>query len=242
MKKMAADALRNSWSTVLIGALVVLVLAFVAIMIVVGTVIPPLVVFAILYVLLAVGLARWPEKRWLFIAAAILALVAILANLPFILEDLAHPETIATFFLPFMSIVAGIVAIVAGILGWMRRSSNASPYVVGGAIALVAIALLGSLVATLSVSDDARAEGDVVVVAEGIEYPERVTLPSGVRGIFLENKDVVRHTFVVEGQDVKKELPGSTNRRLEVGLPPGQYEFKCDVPGHERMEGTLEIQ
>ena len=56
-----------------------------------------------------------------------------------------------------------------------------------------------------------------------------------------QNKDVVRHTFVIEGQDVKQEMPGSTNRRLEINLPAGRYEFKCDVPGHERMEGILEV-
>ena len=238
---MAIEAQQFSWTRVLIGALVALVVTFVAIMIVVGAVIPPLVVFSILSAALAFALLRWPEKRWLFIVSAVLAVIVIVANLPFIIEDLAHPETIATFFLPFTSLVAAVVAIVAAIMGWMARSSEPSRYVVGGAAALVAIALVGSLVATLSLEDDAQAEGDVVVNAEDIEYPENISLPAGVSGIFVENKDVVRHTFVIEGQDVKKEIPGSTNRRIEINLPPGQYEFKCDVPGHERMEGILEV-
>jgi plastocyanin len=238
---MAADAVRSTWPNVLIGALAALVVTFIAIMAVVGAVIPPLVVFSIVFALLAVGVVRWPGKRWLLIVAAVLVLLAILSNLPFIIEDLTHPETIATFFLPFASVVAGIVAIIAAILAWMRKSSSSSIYVVGGAVAIVVVALVVSLVATLSVSDDARAEGDVVVTAEDIEYPEKITVPAGTKGLYIENKDVVRHTFVIEGQDVKKELPGSTNKRLEIDLPRGEYEFKCDVPGHERMEGVLEV-
>ena len=71
---MAVDAVRSTWPNVLIGAMAALVVSFIAIMIVVGAVIPPLVVFAILFALLAVGVARWPEKRWIFIVAAVLAL------------------------------------------------------------------------------------------------------------------------------------------------------------------------
>ncbi len=38
------------------------------------------------------------------------------------------------------------------------------------------------------------------------------------------------------------ELPGSTDRRLEVMAPAGTYEFICAVVGHESMKGTLTIE
>ena len=48
--------------------------------------------------------------------------------------------------------------------------------------------------------------------------------------------------FVIVDQDVKLELPADRDRRLEVELTAGTYEFLCDVPGHERMNGTIEVR
>jgi len=77
------------------------------------------------------------------------------------------------------------------------------------------------------------------VVARDVEYPGTITVNAGEVSFFVQNKDRFRHTFVIEGQDVKTELPGSTARRVTATLAPGTYTFKCDVPGHETMKGTL---
>ena len=105
--------------------------------------------------------------------------------------------------------------------------------------AALVVATLGLSFAT---SSDTAEAGDVTVVAEGAEFPETLEIAAGGAGIFLENKDLLRHTFVIEDQDVKVEMPGGKTRRVEVDLPAGEYRFICDVPGHERMEGTLTVR
>ena len=67
-----------------------------------------------------------------------------------------------------------------------------------------------SAVATLGVEDDAQQAGDIVIVAEDVEYPERVTASAGAIALFLDNDDVIRHTFVIDEADVQQELPGAT--------------------------------
>jgi azurin len=53
----------------------------------------------------------------------------------------------------------------------------------------------------------------------------------------------VRHTFVIDGQGAKRELPGNATRRVEVPLAAGTYPYFCDVPGHEEiMKGTLTVR
>jgi plastocyanin len=123
----------------------------------------------------------------------------------------------------------------------MRASDSPARPLVGGATVLGIALVVVSLVATVMVEDDERQEGDVLVVAENTEYPGNVTASAGAIGFFIENKDRVRHTFVIDEEDVKEEVPASTDRRLEVTLEPGTYEFYCDVPGHEDMKGTLEV-
>jgi plastocyanin len=221
------------------AALLLAALALTAVMIVNEQVIPPLAAFALILTALAGATLRWRGKRWLHIVAATFAAVILAGTFPVAAEDLAHPETFLSFFPTLLGVVALAVAVLAAIQVARRRSETLS--VIAGACgaAVLAAGVALSLVATLGTENDAQAAGDVVIVAEDIEYPERVALTAGERGIFIENKDRVRHTFVIDGQAVKLELPGSTNRRLEVDLAAGEYRFHCTVAGHERMEGTL---
>ena len=234
--------MRRGWVEVLTGALITLVVVFVAIMVINGVVIPPLVVFAVVFAVLAWAVQRWRDKRWLFILTAVLAVVALLANLPFVIEDLAHPETFATFVPTVVAIVASLVATGAAVAAAMRVGPGAARPVGLGAVSIVALAMITSAVATASAGDDERVEGDVIVLAEDVEFPERLEASAGRVGFFIENHDRIRHTFVIVDQDVKLELPADRDRRLEVELTAGTYEFLCDVPGHERMNGTIEVR
>ena len=83
---------------------------------------------------------------------------------------------------------------------------------------------------------------DVELFAEGIEYPEVLDASAGLIGFHVTNRDPVRHTFVIDGTNVKLEVPASKGRRVEVELAAGEYRFRCDVAGHERMEGVLTVR
>ncbi len=232
----------SPWLRTLVGTQVVLALALAAIVVANGVIIPPLVAFAVMSAGIAGALLRWRTRRRLVQLATILSSVIFASSVPFFVEDLAHPETFFSFFPASLASVTATVGVVAGLMGATGRAPGAPRAVAGAGAALVTIALAVSLVATLRVEGDARAAGDMVVVSEGYEFrPGTVSVSAGRVGIYIENEDLVRHTFVIEGRDAKQELPGLTGRRLELDLPAGTYRFYCDVPGHANMEGTLTV-
>ncbi len=236
------EASSTPWLRTLAATQLVLALTLVAIVAVNGVFIPPLVVFAILAAAMCGVLLRWGTRRWVYVLAAVFSGVFLASSVPFFVEDLAHPETFFSFFLACLAGIAAAVSIVGGLMAATVRAPRAPRAVAGAGAALAAVALAVSLVATLNVEADARAAGDIIVVAEDYEFaPGALSLPAGRVGIYIENEDLVRHTFVVEGTDAKQELPGSTGRRLELDLPPGEYRFYCDVPGHENMDGRLTV-
>jgi len=230
------------WRQVMTYGLVALLTSVVATMWIIGEVIPPLVIMGAVIGVLSAVAGKWGYKWPVAFVTAVLALAFVGLNLPFVMEDLGHPETFFSFFpTVVMLVLAGVVA-VAGVANGMRLSTAA---IVPG-IATLGVAVAGagilSLVATAGVDSDARQAGDVVVTAQSTEFPEVLEASAGTTWFYIDNKDRVRHTFVIEGQDYKVELPGSTARRLEVSLPAGTYRFYCDVPGHDvLMEGELKV-
>ncbi len=100
---------------------------------------------------------------------------------------------------------------------------------------------------------DERRPGDVVLVAEDADYfPEgedlnrkedaRITVERD-GAVFVDNKDLYRHTFTVESLGIDEEVPAGVDRRVVIDAEPGRYEFICDVEGHEEdMKGTLTVR
>ncbi|HRC61906.1 MAG TPA: cupredoxin domain-containing protein [Dehalococcoidia bacterium] len=230
------------WIRLLAGALAVVVLSFIVSQIASGEVIPPLLIQAVIFTALAYAVWRWQRRRWVLIVAIVLTVLGLAGGIPFMVEDLAHPES-AWVFVPSSVVIIGLlVAIVSGGAALFRRSEAIARPLAIGAGALAVVLVVVGVVATLGVSDDARADGDTVIVAKKASYPSTVTVRAGDVGLYIENKDLIRHTFVIETADVKVELPGSASRHLAVALKPGAYDFRCDVPGHDSMKGTLEVK
>ncbi|MPZ98210.1 MAG: hypothetical protein GEU80_02550 [Dehalococcoidia bacterium] len=225
----------------LIGALVVLAVIFIVIMVVNEAIIPPLIVFALVFAGLAYAVARWGKKRWVLIVATVLAALALISNVPFIVEDLTHPETAFSFIPTVISVLAAVVAVIAGLGAIFGFAPSLARPLGGAAVAAALVVVVVSGFATAGVDDAEAQPDDVTVLAEGVEYPETLAAPAGTVGFFLDNQDLIRHTFVIEGHDVKEELPGSSTKRVEVTLEPGEYTYICDVAGHERMEGVLTV-
>lgn len=218
------------------GGLVVLAATALLIMAMVGEVIPPIVVFVLLLVGTAVGLHRMRSRavRW---AAVVLPLLLILVNLPVAIPDLSHPESPGGF-VPTSAVFA-----IALTTAWLALRFACGARVAGRAAWSVAagVVVLGtaaSMAAAAAVEDDTAEAGDVVVTAADVTYPELIEVDVGA-AVVVDNEDLFRHTFVVEGTDVAVEVEGATVRRITIDLAPGTYSYVCDVPGHERMRGAL---
>lgn len=229
-------------TTVLIAGLAVMVVCFVAIMVVSEVVIPPLVILAVVFAALAAAVYRWPAKRWLLWVAGGITVVALLGNFPFILEDGAHPESFWNFVPTILSAVAAVVVIAAAAALLLRSKPTAARVigVAGAAAGLLVIAV--STFATLAEGSDDASANDIRVEVSGNDFPENVTAPPGDVVFFVENKDRIRHTFSIEGQDVDVELPGGKSKRVTVNLTAGTYRLYCDVAGHEDMETILQVR
>jgi plastocyanin len=229
---------RTQWARVAAGSFGVMVAGLASMLVIALVIIPPVLLFGVIFAALAYAVWRWHARRWVLALAAVLALLAVIGNLD---EDLAHPETVAGFAPNVVILLAALlgagaaVAALAGVNTALRRPT------VGVVAALAVVLVAVSAVATLGLDDDEPRAGDIVVVAKDVEYPARLTASAGAIAFYVDNQDPIRHTFVIEDQDVEQELPGSTARRVAVTLAAGSYRFYCDVPGHDDMEGTLEV-
>lgn len=75
--------------------------------------------------------------------------------------------------------------------------------------------------------------------------PRRIVIPANtdVR-LILENKGEAPHSFDLKDQKILVAVEPHTTAEVVVNLPPGNYKFICDVPGHKQvgMNGALVAQ
>lgn len=75
-----------------------------------------------------------------------------------------------------------------------------------------------------------------------------LTTSAGPVTITLTNDSPVPHNIAVRGGSVDTEpsetIQGGATADLSVDLPAGEYEYYCEVPGHEQagMVGTLTVE
>lgn len=201
-------------------------------------VIPPLLALGVLYIALGVVVAR-RHARWPHVTAIVLALIHLVGSAPFMAANLAHPESPGSFVMEALIAVA-ILVVLVGAAGGLRgaRPRSRRPLALGAA-AVAAVAVVVSLVAAGGVETDRRQPGDVVIESVRSQFPERVEIPAGGAGVWIDNQDPIHHTLVIEGTNVRAVIPASSAVRSDVALEPGTYQFFCDVPGHEGMQGEL---
>ena len=244
----------SRWRALLRTALVVLIAVAVFVHAYVQAPIPPLIVFVVLFgvVLYLLGREGRAQKVGV-VLGGVGALLFLLGNLPFVLEDLSHPDSLLGFISSGAAIVGaalGFVAMLGVVLRW--GSAPVRPLLAAGAAAVLAVIGVG-IVATLGVDDDERQDADVVLVAEDADYvlegenPERedqaeLTVEQG-GAVFVDNNDLYRHTFVIEALGVDEEVQAGIGRRVVIDAAPGRYEFVCDVEGHEDdRKGRLTVR
>lgn len=244
---------RARWRGLQRFALIVLIAVCVLIHAYAQIVIPPLVVFGVLFAVSLFLLGRDGKARTTgVVMCGVLSVLFVLGNLPFVIADIAHPES----FLPFVTTAAGVIGAVLGfvgmlgaLLGWPAPAVRS--LTIAGVAAIV-LAAIGGLVAMLGVEDDEAQAGDTVLVAKDVDFePEgqdversedvAIEVASG-GGVLVQNEDLFRHTFAIDELDLEVELPAGAHRRVEIDAPAGEYVFYCSVEGHEEdMRGTLTV-
>ncbi|MDX1467175.1 MAG: cupredoxin domain-containing protein [Halomonas sp.] len=209
--------------------------------IVIGGIEPFVLIFAVVPILAWVA-TRWKPNRITYTIFGVVGILVILLNLPFVVEDLAHPESAFGFNITTWALLTALTMILVAVRAWRSLGDAAADRILWGVGALFLIGLVVSVVAALGLEDDERVAGDLEVVAEEVEFvPETLTASAGDIGVFIDNRDPGRHTFTIEELGIDQELPANTARRVSFDAPAGTYEYICTVPGHEDMKGTLTV-
>jgi len=191
--------------------------------------------------LIAWGLTVWKPGRATYTIFGAVGLLVVVFNIPFLAEDLAHPESAFGFNTSASPLLTSLLMILVGVAAWRSFSERLAFRSFTVAAGVFVIGLGVSIVAALGLEDDVSESGDVSLVAKEAEWETDTLSLSSPGGVFVENNDPVRHTFTVDTLGIEVELPANTARRVEIDAPAGTYEFICSVPGHESMKGTITI-
>jgi plastocyanin len=208
---------------------------------IVGEVIPPLIVFALLY-----GVGVWLTRRGGRAGTIMLTILSILflaSNAPFIIPALAVPASTVDFVMSGVLVVLALSNLVAAIASLRRNRTTARVGLVGRAtIALILLVVAVAVVGRVTYDSPPAQTGDIQIAAQDFEFSTNVIEADGGEvSVFIDNKDSALHTFTVEELDVDVAVPGGSTARVTFDASAGSYEFIC-VPHESDMKGTLEVQ
>lgn len=237
----SATTTTTSWMRLARGTAITMVVWAVLVHVTARVLIPPVVVVGLIFLAFAPFLRG--GRRRLGLAYAIVASLAVLGNLPGIVDELTHLDSAPAFILTLLSFLTALIAVVAGLGAFFRWSAAPIRAVAIGAAAVFVLGTGASVVVSVNTETDIALATDVQVVAEKVEFgPDQVRVDSGAAGVWVDNKDGIRHTFTIDELGVDLEIPALKARRIDLAAAPGTYEFVCTVPGHEGMTGTLVVE
>ena len=223
------------WSAIASVVVVALINVFAGI-------IPPLIVFALIWIGGVIWLRKSSKGPAILLLVAFVAFLALSA--PFIVPTLSAPASAGDFILNLASALAalvGIVAAIAVIRGLVGSSGAARKLAVAG-IVLFVVGTAASVFVTVTYEDAVAQAGDLEVVTRDIEFTdESLEVEAGEVSILVDNKDATLHTFTIDELEVDLDIPASKTARITFQAEPGTYDFYC-APHAGDMEGKLVVR
>lgn len=229
-----------TWMAMARAGAIVMVIFAIALQATARTIIPPVAVIGVVFLAFIPFLKN--ERRWVGLAAAVFAVTAYAGNFPIILDDLQNPESAPSFILQLLSTVGAFLVTVGGVAAFFGPPARwVRPLALAAAGVFIA-GTVGSVALAVNTDSATRLPDDVQVTAQQLMWaPDDVVINTGNSGIWIENKDGIRHTFTIPELDIDVEIPALKAQRVDIDAPPGSYLIICTVPGHESMTGTLTI-
>ncbi len=212
-------------------------LVFIAI---IGEIIPPLVIFAVLYGV-AVLLVRRGGRPGL-IMTGVLSLLLLASNAPFIVPALSVLASTVDFVMTGLIVVLAVTNLVSAIAALRASSTGARAGLAGrAALAMMLLVVAVAVVGRLTYDSPPAQGGDVELTTQDIEFSaEVIEAEGGEVSVFVDNKDSTLHTFTVEDLDVDLQVPGGSTARVTFEASAGSYQFICR-PHPDLMKGILEV-
>ena len=206
---------------------------------------------------LTVGILIYLWHPWGLVVGVLTGLVGILFSIDSLGANLSSPDSFFDFAYRPVIWAGGTVLVLGGSLAGLvqyfrhRTSTTGPASVVRAAQGLIGVVIFVSLFSAVltmvgidRVSADDRV-GAMTVTISGWDFStDALTVDhGGPAKIVFENHDANVHTFTVDGLglDVKLGPLGDTLVVLDAP-PPGSYAFRCRIPGHDKMRGTLTVE
>lgn len=229
----------HPWVLVLGGTVAAVAVVDLLFFAVIREVIPPI---AVGIVLTALGLTLLRSRpRAGVVVLGLTSAVVLAGGIGFAVPHLGHPESGVDWAHAVIGSGGRLLAIAAAVAAWRGGSERAARRT--GAVALGALGLVAvvALVATVVTTGDEAEPGDIAVVVERAKFPDDLAVDAGAV-LHIDNRDLVRHTFTVEGTGIDVDLPARQGARVLVDVDPGTYELVCEIPGHDAMTGTVTVR
>lgn len=227
------------WLTLARGAAITIFAWMVLLTILARNIIPPVLVLGLIAGVFTLFLKG--RRRRTGLGFAIFSVLLLLGDARGVLDELSNLDSTPAFTLTLLVVIGAGLGIVSGLGAFFGWSATPVRNLVWGAATLMVV--LGATSAVIGARADSAelTVADTPVTIERLVYePETVTVDRG-DGIWVDNRDGIRHTFTVEGLDLDLEIPALKARRIDVEGPAGTYQVICTVPGHENMMATLVI-
>ncbi|MDJ0961394.1 MAG: cupredoxin domain-containing protein [Acidimicrobiia bacterium] len=236
----ASDRITENWLKLARGAAIAMVVWAIVTHITARVIIPPVLVIGLIFAAFIPFLRD--GRRRVALGLAVFSFLALAGNVPALVDELTHLSSAPAFILTLLSLLGAVTAIVGGIGAFRSRSEPPTRRVVSVAAAVFVVLAATSIGVAANTDSDVAQAGDVEILAEKVKFnPEDITVSVG-GGIWIDNKDGIRHTFTIEGEGVDLEIPALKAKRLDLDLAAGTYDVICGVPGHENMTGTLVVE
>lgn len=168
---------------------------------------------------------------------------------------LTTPAAFFDFFGTLILLLGMLILAGASIVGLLQhRSGNprteatsterTAILAVGGVLAVLAVV---SIVLTVANMGDVSAEerqGAIEVQMKKTEFePHEIRASAGQVRVVVKNFDPFLHTFTLDDANVDVRVTPRQEKVIDLGnLSAGSYVFRCEVPGHEDMVGTLVVR
>jgi plastocyanin len=223
--------------------------------------VPLSVTFIAIFGFLGAVSAWWAAARsragfWL--VAAVVGVLAVLLNAPFIPVALANPADTNSFIVTIVVVAAGAAIAVGGFAAFLdvrRGKPTWSRTGRSGLVTAAVVAALAGASATSVLAGSSAGGGRVssaptvpgLITAENTKFTaSTLSVKSGdVIGYFVINKDRAGHSFDIDSLGIHVPLaPNSTTAVTVRPTGSGSIEFYCSVPGHRDagMAGTISVE
>jgi plastocyanin len=216
-------------------------IVIVAIINVLAGIIPPLILFAVVWLIGVIWLGRSTKGPAILLLVGFAAFL--LLSTPFIIPTLMVPASAGDFILNLASLLAGLLGLVAAISVVRHRPDSGTTHsLMVGAVALFVLGAAVSVFATVTYDNADAQEGDIRLVTKDIKFQDTtLEADAGEVSVFVDNEDSTLHTFTIDELDVDLDIPASKSARVTFEAAPGTYTFFCR-PHEGDMEGTLVVK